>query len=112
MFHSDLNGHAAACQPVPEHTFDRLIADVASGRQDAGRTWHRLRNARPPLTVWMAFAAAAVGQGRKYDHRWATHQWRCWTQLSDEGTYPQQRSKWCHRQSEWMATQQRKQVAA
>ena len=75
---------------VEGHTFDRLIADVAAGRRKADRAWHQLRNSRPPLSVWMAFATASG----KYDAKWATHQHKCWTELSDAGTYPQQREKW------------------
>ena len=95
-------------QPAPQgeegHTFDRLIADVAAGRRKADRAWHQLRNARPPLSVWMAFATAS----KRYDAKWATHQHKCWTELSDEGTYPEQRAKWLEIEAKFVADMQRK----
>ena len=95
-------------RPIPSreegHTFDRLIADVAAGRRKPDRAWHQLRNARPPLAVWMAFATAS---GR-YDAKWATHQHKCWTELSDAGTYPQQREKWLAIQERFAREMERK----
>ena len=95
-------------RPIPSreggHTFDRLIADVAAGRRKPDRAWHQLRNARPPLAVWMAFATAS---GR-YDAKWATHQHKCWTELSDAGTYPQQREKWLAIQERFARDMERK----
>ncbi|KZR86247.1 hypothetical protein MITS9509_03486 [Synechococcus sp. MIT S9509] len=92
--------------PVREggHDFDQLIAGVAAGRRDPGRAWHQLRNARPPLKVWHQFAVAS---GR-YDAKWAKHQHKCWTELSDEGTYPQQREKWLAIQAKFAADMERR----
>ena len=87
--------------PVREegHKFDRLIEAVASGKRKPDRAWHQLRNDRPPLSVWMAFATAS---GR-YDAKWAKHQHKCWTELSDAGTYPAQRAKWLRIQERFAA---------
>lgn len=86
------------------HTFDRLIKSVADGSRKPERAWHQLRNARPPLAVWMAFATASG----KYDAKWAIHQHKCWTELSDAGTYPEQREKWLAIQAKFAADMERK----
>ena len=89
---------------VEGQNFQRLIEDVAAGRRKADRAWHQLRNQRPPLSVWMAFATASG----KYDRHWATHQHKCWTELSDVGTYPQQREKWLAIQAKFAADMERR----
>ena len=86
------------------HKFDRLIGAVASGERKVDRAWHQLRNDRPPLSVWMAFATAS---GR-YDAAWAKHQHACWTELSEAGTYPKQREKWLAIQAKFAADMERK----
>jgi len=52
----------------------------------------------------MAFATASG----KYDRKWAVHQHKCWTELSDAGTYPQQREKWLAIQAKFAADMERK----
>ena len=73
---------------------DRVVAAVANGSRSIDRAWHQLRAARPPLETWQAFAHVCRSRGRKYDNRWARHQFQCWSELSDAGTYPRQREEW------------------
>ena len=75
------------------------MAAVANGSRSIDRAWHQLRAARPPLETWQAFAHVCRSRGRKYDNRWAKHQWLCWTELSDAGTYPRQREEWAAKQA-------------
>ena len=95
-------------RPIPSrkegHTFNPLISAVADGSRNPDRAWHQLRAARPPLKVWHQFAVAS---GR-YDAKWAKHQHKCWTELSDAGTYPQQREKWLAIEAKFVADMERK----
>ena len=82
---------------------DRVVAAVANGSRSIDRAWHQLRAARPPLETWQAFAHVCRSRGRKYDNRWARHQFQCWTELSDAGTYPRQREEWAAKQAAFVA---------
>jgi hypothetical protein len=79
---------------------DRAIAEVLAGRRTIDKAWHQLRGWQPTLAQWQAFASACRIHGRtNYTARWALHQFRCWTELSNHGTYPQQRADWAIKQA-------------
>ena len=89
---------AAACSQAHQ----RLITEVADGSRSVDRSWHVLRKAKPSLEVWRQFAAASRKQGRRYDNKWAHHQWLCWTCESTEGTYAEQRAQWAIREAKYV----------
>lgn len=73
-----------------------------AGQRTIDKAWHQMRQFRPPLEQWEAFAAACRYHGRDtYSKVWARHQWLCWSELSDAGTYPQQRANWAERQAKF-----------
>jgi hypothetical protein len=79
---------------------DRAIVEVVIGRRSVDRCWHQMRAWQPTLAQWQAFASACRFHGRTtYSNRWALHQFRCWSELSDAGTYPQQRANWAIKQA-------------
>ena len=83
---------------------DRCILEVASGRRTIDKAWHQLRGWQPSLQQWEAFGTVCRNQDRKsYTKVWARHQWLCWTELSNEGTYPQQRADWAAKQARFEA---------
>lgn len=90
----------ASVHPSATDRCDRAIVAVAAGARSIDRTWHQLRAWRPSLEQWQAFAAACRDRGRStYTARWARHQWLCWSELSDAGTYPEQRANWAAKQA-------------
>jgi len=89
-----------AAQAHATARIDRVIVEVTAGRRTIDKAWHQLRGWQPSLAQWQAFASACRFHGRtSYSNRWAAHQHACWTELSDAGTYPQQRANWAARQA-------------
>lgn len=92
---------------------DRVIASAAAGRTTISRAWHQLRCWQPTLEQWKAFHAIAVARGERWHRSWPTHQWKCWTLESSEGTYPEQRAQWRAKQAQFegaMATKRHRPV--
>lgn len=83
---------------------DAVIRAVRAGARTIDRAWHQLRDSGATLRQWQDFAAVCRQQGRsRYSVRWALHQYRCWTERSNAGTYPQQRAEWAARQQQFAA---------
>lgn len=86
----DLSGCTAA----------ELNLRVASGELLPTKAWHYFRRRQPTLPEWQVLGRLS---GRTTG--WAYHQHQCWSLLSEELDYAEQRDRWLEHDRQWLAEQ-------